>query len=970
MFRPLLTLQIGAAHLALLVSSGTAQFQAHAEHHGAFHSPVNRLNEGSSFELGTVDPAACYTFCDGFSVQRRMWVSAYPDEDAFIDGYRAATFDSSAGAVHGLRALRIDNPNGDWVAVHFQPVLIAVGQGGTYTFSAWFKAGHLQTVGQVKMTIRNFLNLGDKQDSPQVSIGDTWTRIEVSKYLAQGSWYEFYITLGSYTVPATTGAGTLWLDAVQLEQGAPASAFLYHTQAQELCAFTTDGVQPRAGNLYTSDDAALRLVVQVHEETPLPATPGAQHHLRWRILNRDALQVVSGSAPLAPSPSGFQELELLDVMAALDATLGPGWRGWYRVELDLTTASGVNVDHEEVVFTRHEATPFQQGLFVPQSPFGTHLPGSQGSSEAGAVVGINQRLSGYWRLASSIGARWSRLTSFAWPYCNPAAGVFQWNGPIVTLGERFGLLPMANTQGIPAWVSTTTSAGGKSIPDAAGWLEYESYLAAAFHAFDGRISVWEIENEPDHPYHPSHYDPIDYNEFVMRAEVESHDPALAHPVALAGPAGSSFVAEWNGQTWLQDLLVGFPAAYAALEHVTQHFYLPPVTDLGTPGMEYHLQGYPELVPALPPHSLENNIDLVHDAIAAASGGDPGGRPYWIKELGWFTVRNATDVAHRHDAGGLTNFPGMSGRIDLTRHIGEWLVRYHVIALARGVDRLIQFTLDHAPGIASGSSFGILDHDLTGTMGLTAYAAMTARLGAVPLYLREIQSQELPLAAASSTVRAHVFQRSDGGTSVVQLRPPGGGGAAVASGGALGASGKAPASGKDRVAGPAVAVLWDWDPVNPTARLLGIGIAPGSQVLGHDLEGNVLDLGAAAPFDLDLGGSPVYLTSAGRMSAAGLVSALDVVPPAKPPQPTATVHSAGYTALTWSTAAAEYDVAGWNVYREDSPGVWSQAAWVAGRTSGSWTDPHSSTCSYKVCAVEAVTGREGPLSDTATCIVEP
>lgn|GEM_PF-4368682 len=977
--------------LILLVTAATtaatahAQFKAHCEHHGVnggLHSTTNTIWEGCSFELGEVDLEAGYTFTDGFSTSRRMWLEEYGDIWTFANGYLPLIYDNTTSH-HGLRSIKIDNCNGDYVGINFPMRLMTGLDEGEYTFSAWVRTTSGGSIARTRIKMRNVKTPLIGSSSSITATNSSWERIQTSLYLAQGEHYEFYISIGDYNEPCPGSNGTLWVDAVQLEKAPAATDFSYHTQAQEIFAYTRNDGGPRAGNLYGSDEDTIRLMLQVFENAPLPATDN--HRLHWTIYDRIGHKVGAGNLDLAPSPTGYQEIELLDLAAILDPVLGSGWLGCFRVDLDLMDNLGsTTIDHEEVVITRFEKSPYAVRPY-PNSPFGTHLISSGGGSGdyvPSHLMALNCRVEEHFELAEAVGVRWNRDSSaFNWIYCHQEGDLFHWNSLPVILGQAHGLITVANSSAIPGWIDKVPSQGGQSIPASHEWEHYETFLDTMFHGFDDpgpeQLVWYEILNETDHPYLPSHYDPIDYYEFLLRAATAAAAPGLLAPIQIAGPAGSSFVVKWwdtnlnEWREWLRDLLIDMPGAYDALDAVTHHYYTMPISG-GSAGNEYEQHGYPEMSATGSRLAFDKNIEEVLRVIADASPtGNPKDKPYWVKEIGWWTVRNYTDVPHMHGSTNLLRYDGMSGSLDRHREAGDWLVRSYILGLAAGVDKLFQFTLASSTSINQTSPYGMLDFDRTGSVSLTAYAAMTARLGPVPRFLRKIQATDLPLAPPHGLdVYACLFVATPLARGASATLPCPGGSPGGTSFGLQGSAGADP--GLDQ-RGPVVAVIWNADYDDPYSLLSQVALIPGKQAEVFDLEGNTINLGGGSSFDVELSGSPVYIVSPAQVEARTVAAALDVVPPRQVAKPTAYIYSStNYTKLVWPVTGSEYDVVGYRIYRESYPGgPFEPIAHVEGRETADWWDTSPEACgAYKVAAIELITGREGPPSEVSDTVIQP
>jgi len=318
-----------------------------------------------------------------------------------------------------------------------------------------------------------------------------------------------YICVGPDLGASGVDAGTLWVDAVQLEAGEAATDY-------EPRAVMEVGVRPGGG----------RTIVAVGE----PA----------------AIETVAFNAADQPRPwtctmvqSGFTARE-------------------QRTPAALVAQPGVNVSREEVLTTGpafvRTGLEAQGAAVVTSRP--TRLAVIERYTDADSVFGMNHaypwpELLDYSRM---MGLSWFRDWSLKWQHVEPEQGRFgfteadyQINRVLEGGSPVLGLLPFPSSN----WGSSAPPeiGVGPNYPEIrarqaympADLNQFADYVRATVEHYRGRISVWEIMNEPVYTDYalPQRlgYTPADYVKLLRVAydTIKAVDPQLTVLGGIAGP---------------------------------------------------------------------------------------------------------------------------------------------------------------------------------------------------------------------------------------------------------------------------------------------------------------------------------------------------------------------------------------------------------------------------------------------------
>ncbi|MBN2129526.1 MAG: carbohydrate binding domain-containing protein [Sedimentisphaerales bacterium] len=333
---------------------------------------------------------------------------------------------------------------------------INVTPGDEYTLSAYMKADAegLAGVLSVRQAFRGTLRRA-------VSLTTTWQRC---RYTFRPQSDQVFVALGLDLEASGQEAGTVWIDAVQLEKGPSATAYKPGNAVEV-------GVETgQLGNLFPHGSAPEMTA------TVFNAGDAARSvDLRARVTDFDDAVVdeIDLGADVAPG-----------ACAAVRLKPGVEKRGFYRLHLESKAAS--------VVLNR----PLRFAVVTPYA-------------HADSLFGMNHAYP--WPhlldLSRSIGLGWVRDWSLKWHDVEPEKGRFEFSEcdrQIDRVLERglkvLPLLPFPSAR----WSSSAEpgiAEGDPASRERVAYMprdldEFAAYVRATVGHYRGRLSVWEILNEP------------------------------------------------------------------------------------------------------------------------------------------------------------------------------------------------------------------------------------------------------------------------------------------------------------------------------------------------------------------------------------------------------------------------------------------------------------------------------------------
>lgn len=389
--------------------------------------PPNLIHN-SSFELGVP----------------RLWTpnESVPGGENLVD--RSVAF-------HGEASVKLSVPAGG--SATFWHRFVPIVSGGTYTVSVFAKSsvrGPLLTISAVN----------GKADQNQVfangirgarQIDTAWRRVHATGAIETPPHNGCSVQIGI----SSPVAATVWLDAVQLNEGGL-------TRYQPACEVEATLVTDRPGNLFFDDEpAAFRFRVANYSDAERTARLAISFFDIW---DRET----TGTARMPIPAKSWREEEV---------PLPRHLRGAIRCVLGPETEQAI----EDEMIVGIVPRPHRTAAW-PQSSFGNHLGFHDDFTLA---------------LGRELGIRWMRnhdvgMEITHWNCVEPEKGRFVWRDDLVDRALKYGMSILGQLSECPAWASSTGDGGfvfPRSLDD---WREY---VRQTVSHYKGKIDAWEIGNE-------------------------------------------------------------------------------------------------------------------------------------------------------------------------------------------------------------------------------------------------------------------------------------------------------------------------------------------------------------------------------------------------------------------------------------------------------------------------------------------
>jgi hypothetical protein len=393
---------------------------------------LGNLFNGGSFEAG---------ISFGWSVRFQG-----PMRHAFADPRPSS---DSSTATDGKRSLRVDIPEGD-NAIITAPLLHVV-MNRPYSLGLDLKSSASNTPVRIAF---DGTGVGT-----QFTVGPTWKRYTWTGTFPYVPFTRLRISCGA---PAGGPEQKLWIDAVQMEESAHASAYS--------APFPYDLTLhlPRPGSVVFDGEKAAVLV------SAAPPVPGGA------ILRLSAIDLYG------------RERRMESVTLPVDSFPLPDFtenrRGLFKLRGQIVDQAGKPLSAPvEMVWAR---LPKPREIDPKKSFFGLHI----------------QLSPDFIAIARATGHRWVRLhdTSLIgkWGVAEPAQGHFEFYDPGVTAAHDAGLAILGMLDGAPRWATKTPRADGAgdsywsiwNFPDSVD--QWQNYVRTVVGHYRGRIDYWEVWNEP------------------------------------------------------------------------------------------------------------------------------------------------------------------------------------------------------------------------------------------------------------------------------------------------------------------------------------------------------------------------------------------------------------------------------------------------------------------------------------------
>lgn len=324
------------------------------------------------------------------------------------------------------------------------------------------------------------------------------------------------------------------------------------------------------------------------------------------------------------------------------------------------------------------------------------LASNPGDLPVGADLRSTALRKGYLDAALDLGGVMIRR-DFLWAQIEPERGRFTWDAYDTLVAEAnargvrlLGLL----AYGAP-WASSKTVGGRDTFPPDDP-DDFASFARAAALRYRGRVTAWEIWNEPNNGFRfwepTMSGDPAAYARLLVRAHAAVKDASAETPVLSGGTVFTPQLIE-GAIPWLE-------RAYAAAPDLARSF---DVEGIHTYAL-YPPQRAPELGEGADP-PLEAKIQMHAWLLAKHGAGD---KPMWITELGWPTW-------------GEVDGPGQA----------RLMVRATILAVRAGASGVFWYTLRDGPNPAAfppEDAFGLLGNEATPKPSYVALRALLRVVG--------------------------------------------------------------------------------------------------------------------------------------------------------------------------------------------------------------------------------------------------
>jgi hypothetical protein len=381
--------------------------------------------------------------------------------------------DGTAGAFHGSSFKIALTPETipvfyfDYFALYRAPVKapllanqgwITVEPGTAYTLSAYLKANPVNLVGvlSIRQAFRGSLR-------KQVTLSSSWERYSFT-FRPQSS--QVFVALGPDLEASQQEAGTMWIDAVQLEKGEQATDY----RPRAVVEIGVESTQ--TGNVF-QDGSEPQMSMHVFNSGRVPQS--VRLHLATTDFDDATVHEDDLSIQVGPSER-----------TTVPIRPGVMQKGFYRLHIESPDV--------EVALTR----PLRFALITPY-PYSDSLFGMNHAYPWPHLLNLSKQ----------IGLGWFRDWSLKWHDVEPQHGQFEFAEPdhqIDRVLERglkvIGLLPFPSAN----W----SSSAGDNVPpirtnpenrQRAAYMPkdlntFASYVRQTVQHYRGRLSVWEILNEP------------------------------------------------------------------------------------------------------------------------------------------------------------------------------------------------------------------------------------------------------------------------------------------------------------------------------------------------------------------------------------------------------------------------------------------------------------------------------------------
>ncbi len=460
----------------------------------------------------------------------------------------------AAEKFHGRQSLRIDNFTGDGVKLFVREVALEAGK--RYTFTVWMKAS------QPGMNV--FIDFrGQEDNKPHNGAGamcaltTQWARYTFSLTVPQGYrhyYTEFHLNTGHCGAVCPV-AGSIWLDALQIAEGPAAE---YVPRPLELGVERTT---PRAYTLSSREEFPAKFTVRNNTQAP------SSLKIVYSVADEYfAKTVKTGEAAVEVGAESSVETTV--------AHISPLKRGKFILTANLVDAQGKTADTSTLEFAVIDSvkarTPTDGFTVCGQGglralAFGVDFKNRQLAPLYGCCIAE------WFDFNAEAGDRWMRDWSnemFVWRIMEPNEGEYNWEmtDRFVEEATKRGIkvLPVLggwwwthntpipwDSDFFPDWAAKKLQfAPGVNRNEAEkGWLvcatppeellDWQRFVKACVNRYKGKITHWEILNEPNVNISPDYY--TAYLKMMNRIIKEADPEAKVVGLCATGDLGGNIV---------------------------------------------------------------------------------------------------------------------------------------------------------------------------------------------------------------------------------------------------------------------------------------------------------------------------------------------------------------------------------------------------------------------------------------------
>lgn len=417
---------------------------------------------------------------------------------------------------------------------------VQVNPGRQHTLSLWAASEQPRTI---RIGVASGYFGKNREYSREIKVGRGWQRYTFSAHLPAAPENAYHVLIDG------GGAGRLWFDGIQLEEG-EASSFTPHSPVE---------------------------IGLVRENTPTLYEVGEAVRLRARLSVGDAggdVMVVIKAVDYRGQVTELHKETLRvgsNTVRELAFTHPSTQSGYYKIIAE-ARRNGKILDVSEMAIG---IVPLRDGKPYLTSPFGNHARFNPASLDDARKLGVS-----WLRMHPPLATKWFVVEK--------DKGHFVYPDEAVALAKDRGFNVLGSLDTTPRWASSAPfdlksqeADGFRSYParDLADW---ERYVFQTVLHFKGVIDYWEVWNEPDSPFLNvagflgERRKPAAYAE-LLKTAYRAAKRANPDVVILAGCSSSQMPEDWVEKIFSE-------GAYDYLDVLSFHYYTDGRSgdELGTP----------------------------------------------------------------------------------------------------------------------------------------------------------------------------------------------------------------------------------------------------------------------------------------------------------------------------------------------------------------------------------------------------